>query len=107
MAAPVTPLFLVNDAEYSPLGTLGDTLFVLTTNGAPKRRIISLVLPDTARAQWRTVVPEAPSVIESALLAGGHVAVRYLDDVKIRLRVFGRAGQRVGCVPLPGIGTSG
>ncbi len=105
IAAPVTPLFLVNDAEYSPLGTLGDTLFVLTTNGAPKRRIISLVLPDTARAHWRTVVPEAPSVIESALLAGGHVVVRYLDDVKSRLRVFGRGGQVVGDVPLPGIGT--
>jgi prolyl oligopeptidase len=105
VAAPVTPLFEANDAEYAPLGTLGDTLFVQTTNGAPKRRIIALVLPDTARAHWRTVVPEGKDVIETAGLAGGRVVVQYLEDVKSRLRLFGADGHALGDVPLPGIGT--
>ena len=105
LAAPVRPLFDANDAEYRPLGTLGDTLFVLTTNDAPRRRVIALTLPDTARAHWRAVVPEGASVIDDALLAGGRVVVQYLEDVKSRLRMFATDGKALGDVPLPGIGT--
>jgi prolyl oligopeptidase len=105
VSAPVKPLFTANDAEYRVIGTIGDTVFILTTNGAPNRRVISLVLPDTARAHWRTVVPNGPDVIESALLAGGRVIVQYLVDVKSRIRMFATDGRVLGDVPLPGIGT--
>jgi prolyl oligopeptidase len=107
LSAPIRPLFTANDAEYRVLGNLGDTIFVLTTNDAPNRRVISLVLPDTARGRWRTVVPSGPNVIESALLAGGRLVVQYLVDVKSRIRMFATDGRAIGDVPLPGIGTVG
>lgn len=105
LGAPVQPVFDANDAEYRPLGTLGDTLFALTTNDAPNRRVISLVLPDTARTHWRTVVPGGDHVIEDAVLAGGHVVVQTLENVQSRLHVFDASGTPRGDVPLPGIGT--
>lgn len=105
LAAPVRAVSDANDAEYTPLGTMGDTLFVQTTNDAPRRRIIAITLPDTARAHWRTVVPQAASVIDAAVLAGGRVVVQYLQDVKSRVRMFAPDGKPLGDVVLPGIGT--
>jgi prolyl oligopeptidase len=103
LGAPVLPLFDTPDAEYAPLGNLGDTLFIQTTNAAPNRRIISLVLPDTAH--WRIVVPEGKDVIQSALIAGGRVVVQRLRDVKGTLSVYAPDGRSLGEVALPGIGT--
>jgi prolyl oligopeptidase len=105
LGAPVVPLVDVADAEYVPVGNLGDMLFIQTTNGAPNRRIVSAVLPDTARAHWRTVVPEARDVIESSLLAGGRIVVGRLRDVKSVLTLYTADGRSLGDVALPGIGT--
>ncbi|HEY7877050.1 MAG TPA: prolyl oligopeptidase family serine peptidase, partial [Gemmatimonadaceae bacterium] len=107
LSAPVRPLVADGDAEYAPIGNDGDTVFVQTTNQAPNRRIIAIVLPDTARAHWRTVVPEAKSVIEASTLAGGRVIAQYLDDVKSKIAIFGTNGSVKGYVALPGIGSVG
>ncbi|MGH7633268.1 MAG: prolyl oligopeptidase family serine peptidase, partial [Gemmatimonadaceae bacterium] len=92
------------DAEYPVIGNVGDTVFVQTTNDAPNRRVIAMVLPDTTRADWRTVVPEAKSVIENALLAGHRVVVQYLEDVQSRIRFFSTSGAAMDTLALPGIG---
>lgn len=107
LAAPVVPIVSGGDAEYAALGNVGDTVFLQTTNDAPNRRIIAIVAPDTARAHWRTVVPEQKSVLEGARLAGGHIVAQYLEDVKSVLEIYGTNGTREGTVPLPGIGTVG
>jgi prolyl oligopeptidase len=66
-----------------------------------------MVLPDTSRAHWRTVVPEQKNVLEGSTLAGGHVVAEYLEDVKSMLVIYGTDGTRQGTVALPGIGTVG
>jgi len=107
LSAPLVPLVSEGDAEYAPLGNDGDTVFVQTTNQAPNRRIIAMVLPDTSRAHWRTVVPEQKNVLEGSTLAGGHVVAEYLEDVKSMLVIYSTDGTRQGTVALPGIGTVG
>ncbi|HEU5479034.1 MAG TPA: prolyl oligopeptidase family serine peptidase [Candidatus Tumulicola sp.] len=107
LSAPLLPLVSQGDAEYAPLGNDGDTVFVQTTNQAPNRRVIAMVLPDTSRAHWRTVVPEQKSVLERATLAGGHIVAQYLEDVKSTLAIYGTDGSKQGAVALPGIGTVG
>ncbi|HKV52456.1 MAG TPA: prolyl oligopeptidase family serine peptidase [Gemmatimonadaceae bacterium] len=107
LSAPVVPIVSGGDAEYAALGNDGDTVFVQTTNDAPNRRIIAIVAPDTARAHWRTLVPEQKSELEGAVLAGGHIVARYLVDVKSVLQIYGTNGTHEATVPLPGIGTVG
>src|SRR5581483_11104551 len=46
IGGPVKPLFTANDAEYTPLGNIGDTLFVQTTKDAPNRKVVSLKFSD-------------------------------------------------------------
>jgi len=107
LGAPITPVYVANDAEYYPLGNVGDTIVISTTKDAPKRKIVWFTLRDTAQAHWHTVVPEGKDVEEASLLAGGRVIVRTLDDVKSRLRMYSLDGKSLGDIALPGIGTVG
>ena len=107
LAAKIDPLYTGNDAEYYPLGNNGDTLFLQTTANAPKRRIVSLVWPDTSRAHWHVVVPEGKDALEASTLAGHRVVTLTLEDVKSRLRMFSPDGRMMGDIALPGIGTVG
>lgn len=103
--SPVRALAPRADAEYSLLGNVGDTVYLRTTLNAPNRRIVALVLPDTDRAGWRTLIPSGPNVIQAAALAGGRLVVQRLVDVTSRLDLYDRKGQHLDSIPLPGIGT--
>jgi prolyl oligopeptidase len=97
---------LAGGHAFTPIGTLGDTLYVITDRDAPKRQVIALDLADPASAT-RRVVPESADVIEEAALTSNRIAVHYLSDAKSRLRVFTHDGHPAGDVSLPGIGSIG
>jgi prolyl oligopeptidase len=106
LGAPVAPVTTAEDAIVSPLGAVGDTLFLYTNWQAPRGRIVASLAGDSARAHWRTVVAEGPDVMSEELLVGDHLIVAYLVDVQTRLRLFDRAGNPQGEVPLPDVGTA-
>ncbi len=107
IGAPIHVLYGGNDAEYVPLGNVGDTIIMQTTANAPKRRIVSFVVTDTARTHWHSVVPQGANVIEASTLAGGRVVTQTLEDVKSRLRMYSTRGALVRDIALPGIGAVG
>ena len=107
VAAKVQPLYTQNDAEYSPLGVVGDTLYLETDLNAPKRRIVATPLDAPSPDHWRVVVPEGPNVIEGSALIGGRVLASYLVDVTSRVEIYARDGARQGELPLPGLGSVG
>src|SRR5262249_45515077 len=85
----------------------GDTLYVFTDQDAPRRKVVA-VDPRlrTARAGWKTIVPEAENPLEEAAAAGGKIFARYLVDVKSRIDVYSLDGGREGEVALPGPGAA-
>jgi prolyl oligopeptidase len=95
------------EADYAVLGNRGSLLFVRTDLGAPRKKIIAIDLANPDRAHWRTLVPEAPDVIESSIIAGDKFVVNYLHDAHSRLALFGLDGAPAGEIALPGIGTVG
>ena len=101
----VRPVFEADDAEFSPIGNDGSTLFLRTDRGAPNRRIIAVDVRQKDPAKWKTVIQESTHAIENATLAGGRIFVEYLVDVKSRLAIFDRDGKELGEVPLPGAGS--
>jgi prolyl oligopeptidase len=107
VAAKVRPLYTANDAEYAPLGVVGDTLYLETDLNAPKRRIVATPLDAPSPDHWRVVVPEGDNVIEGSALIGGRVLASYLVDVSSRVEIYGRDGTRQGELPLPGLGSVG
>jgi prolyl oligopeptidase len=104
LTAPLVPLLGDREANHTPLGTVGDTLYVRTDLDAPRGRIVALTLTDGAAARPRTVIPEGPDVIENATVAGHGLAVHYLVDVTSRLRRFTLEGRPAGEIALPGLG---
>jgi prolyl oligopeptidase len=95
------------DAIHEPLGVIGGTVYLNTTFGAPKGRIVAAPVGESDRSKWRTVVAEGKDPImvpiagRSAVLVGDRIAVVYLVDVQSRVRMFGLDGTAKPEVPLP------
>jgi prolyl oligopeptidase len=106
--AEVRPFLDAFDAEYTVLGNDGDTFIVLTTNGAPRKRIVAISLANPQPSAWKTVVAEGPDrdVIAGATLAGGHLVVSWQVDAQSRLRRYALDGSTPTEIALPTIGTA-
>ena len=94
------------DAEWSPVGDVDHTLYLLTSDGAERRRIATLDLADPA-ATPRPLVAQDAAVLGDARLVGNCLVGSYLADVKTELRRYTLDGKPDGVVPLPGIGSAG
>jgi len=77
---------------------------VLTTDGAPKKRVVAIDIAHPEPAHWLTVVPETADVIDSVTHAGGQLLVKTLHSASSRLGRYSLSGQNLGEVRLPGIG---
>jgi prolyl oligopeptidase len=106
--APVRPFLNEFDAEYTVLGNDADTFIVVTTNGAPRKRIVSIALNEPTPAAWKTVVPEGADqdVIADATLSGGHLVITWQVDAKSQLRRYALDGSGATDIALPSLGTA-
>ena len=95
-------------ASGQAVGTVIDgTLFMRTTQGSPRGRIVAAPATDPARANWRDIVPERDdAVIESVSFAKGLIAVTYLRNASNHVDVFDLTGRSLGTVRQPGIGSA-
>ena len=107
VSAPLVPLLQDREAAYTPMGTVGTMLYLVTDREAPRGRVIAVDLNEKERARPRTVIAESSDVIQGATVAGDRLVVHYLVDVQSRLRIFTLDGRPAGEVPLPGIGAVG
>jgi prolyl oligopeptidase len=105
ISAPVKPLIVDDDAEYTYIGNVGTTFYVRTDKSAPNRKVIAFDVRDPAAEKWQTLIPESKNAIENLALAGGQLAVQYLVDVKSEVRLFDPKGNAVGTIALPGVGS--
>jgi prolyl oligopeptidase len=100
------PVLLGENFEnaFQPIGNVGSTLYLLTSDHAPKRRVIAVDLTHPKPAQWRTVVAEGADVITQAQVAAGRLIVHTLHDASSRLTRYSLQGHKLGAVTLPGLG---
>ena len=95
-------------ADGQATGTVIDgTLFLHTTKGAPRGRIVAAGASQPGQAQWRDLVPErADAIIESVSFGKGVIAVTYLKNAANVVEVFDFKGTSLGVVSQPGIGAA-
>ncbi len=84
---------------------LDDTLLLLTTLDAPRKRIMATSVDKPGQEHWRELVPQQKGVIESLTIIDGKLVLRVLENAYSRLLVFGPDGTQVTEVPLPTLGT--
>ncbi|MES2695080.1 MAG: prolyl oligopeptidase family serine peptidase, partial [Verrucomicrobiota bacterium] len=105
LTAAAKPLIADWIGEHSVIGNDGDIFYVLTTQGAPRKRIVAIDLKKPAVENWKTLVPETREVIDSVDIIGGRFVVNTMRDASSRLAVFAKDGKPLGEVALPGIGS--
>jgi len=80
----------------------GDALIMLTTDRAPRGRIVSIPLATAAdRDTWREIVPEGDGVMRSFARLGDGVVTAELVDGAWSVRVYDAGGQLDHVVALP------
>jgi len=102
-----TPIVVGEDALTTGVAE-GDVLYLSTTLGAPKGRVVAVDLADPRREAWREVLPERPQAVLSGLrLARELLVADYLEGATTRIERFGRDGAPRGELALPGPGSAG
>lgn len=88
---------------YGFIGNVGRTFYFFTTHDAPRGRIVAIDL-DAGAAAAKTVLLESADTIDSARISAGRLVVTYMRDVANRVAIFSLSGERLGEIPLPGLG---
>ena len=90
-------------------GTVIDgTLYLQTTKGAPKGRVVATSAATPESSKWKDLVPERDdAVIENVSFGRGVIAVTYLKNASNVVEVFDLTGRSLGVVNQPGIGAAG
>lgn len=92
--------------EWTVIGDVGNTLYLLTSQGAERRRIVSIDL--AARDPLAVeLVAEDDAVLSNAWLVGGRLMATYFVDVRSEVRRYTVDGAPDGTIQLPGIGSAG
>jgi prolyl oligopeptidase len=102
---PFQPIVQGIEARFS--GAIGgDTLFLQTDWNAPNGRVLAVDLKHPERKNWREIVAERKFNLDDMSLAGGRLALSYLEDVHTRIEIVDSDGKHVRDVALPGLGTA-
>jgi prolyl oligopeptidase len=105
VTAPLKPLYVKNDAQYTPIDVRNGELYLETTLDAPRWRIVAAKLSDPDPAHWRTVVPQGRGVVQAISFASHYLAVNTIVDAAARLDLYDTDGKHFRTIALPEFGT--
>ncbi len=106
-ATPKTvDLIAAETGGYEPIAVIGTKLYVLTTDGAPKGRVIAIDLENPQRERWTELVSEQPETLEDVTVADGKMVLVYMKDAHSVARVCSLEGKTIHEVAMPGLGTA-
>jgi len=100
------PVAVGLDGRFTPVGLVGDTLFVLTSLDAPNFRLVAIDLNRPQPQLWRTSIAEDPDrVLRSVSLARGTLVALWNRVAVSEVERFALDGTPLGEVALPGLGS--
>ena len=107
--ATIEPLLDRFDASYQVVGNDGDTLYVLTDNDAPRKRLVAIDVGAPAQANWRILIAEGEDrdVLATVSMLGSRFVATWQVDASHRLRVYGLDGVFEREIALPTLGSVG
>jgi len=103
-----TPIVKENSEDsFGVVDNIGDKLLIQTNRNAPNQKVMLYDPAHPAEADWSTVLPEKPELLESLTATGGKLFATYLKDVSGHTYVYDRSGKLENEIALPGPGTVG
>ena len=95
------------NSQYSPIDVIDGTLYILTTNEAPKGKICKVDVKNPQLSNWVDVIPESKNVISGINLADGKMIVTYDQDASHHAYVYTMDGKVLHEIALPTYGAIG
>lgn len=92
------------DLQYNPIGTVGDNIYLLTNDGAPKGRIMVADIHKPGFKDWKELVGETKNVLENAQFAADKLVLSYSKDASTHLYVYSLDGKELNEIKLPTVG---
>ena len=87
-------------------GDDGSSRFVVQTDrDAPNGRLVTIDLADPAPTAWTTIVAETEQPLEWSAALAGEVLVNHLAEASSQLTRYSPAGEELGRLDLPGLGS--
>lgn len=106
LAKPNSPMQVIVDNfdnDYGVLDVVGSKMLVRTNKDAPRYRLVEIDINNPAPENWKEIIPQQKELLEETALAGDKIVVTYLVDVKTKVFIYDRNGNREGEIPMPGI----
>jgi prolyl oligopeptidase len=95
------------DGRFSPVGIVGDTMFVQTTFEAPNGRLLAIDLNrPTLDAAREIVAQREEAVLDGVSLARGVLVATWSEVAVSSIERYDLSGSRLGAVELPGLGSA-
>jgi prolyl oligopeptidase len=95
------------DADYSFIDNIGTVFYLRTDLNAPRGKVIAIDVTRPERSNWKEIVRETSSRLESVSLINNQLIGSYLKDAHSEVQIFDLHGELVRRVELPGIGSVG
>lgn len=92
------------DLQYSPIETIGDNIYLLTNDGAPRGRVMVANIHKPGFKDWKELIAESKSVLEDVQFADDKLILTYSQDASTHLYVYSIDGKELNEIALPTVG---
>ena len=95
------------DYSVDVIDVIDNKIYILTSYGAPKKRLMVADLANPSIENWKELVPEAEGVLTSAQFAGDKLFLTYEKDAANQVAIYDMNGNKESDMKLPGYGSVG
>ena len=95
------------DLQYSPIETVGDNIYLLTNDGAPRGRVMVVDIHKPGFKDWKELIGESKGVLEDVQFADDKLVLTYSQDASTHLYVYSLEGKELNEIKLPTVGRAG
>lgn len=93
--------------NYSPIETIGDSIYLFTNAGAENNRIMVADIHHPGYQDWKKLVPQSDDVLDGVTFIGGDkLVLTYTKDNISEAFLYNINGQRLSEIKLPGVGSA-
>lgn len=103
--AKYRPIVASLDNECSVVATDDDYIYIFTSEGAPRNKLVTVPVGDLRPEATRTIIPEAEYVMSGIRRASDRFIATYEIHASDHSIVFDRTGKKLYDIALPGIGS--
>lgn len=93
--------------NYSPIETIGDSIYLFTNAGAENNRIMVADIHHPGYQDWKELVPQSDDVLDGVTFIGGDkLVLTYTKDNISEAFLYNINGQRLSEIKLLGVGSA-